>query len=178
MKTRCYDPNCRSFQHYGKRGIRVCDEWLGEGGYENFRKWAIENGYSDNLSIDRIDVNGDYEPSNCRWATSAIQSNNTTASRLITINGITKTSAEWGKETGIKPGTLRYRIDKMGLSPEEAISRQTTPWNEKPVFFNGRQITLTELSKELGIDRRTLAYRLKHGIPLDKEVRKWGKRNS
>lgn len=171
MKTRCYDSNCRSYQHYGKRGIKICDEWLGKGGYENFRKWAIENGYSDNLSIDRIDVNGNYEPANCRWATSAIQSNNTTASRFVTINGTTKTIAEWAKETGIKSGTIRYRIDKMHLSPEEAITRPLTPCNKKNIIFNGEQRTLNELSKELNIDRRTLKYRLDHGIPLDAKLK-------
>ncbi len=171
MKTRCYDKNCRCFPNYGGKGIKVCNEWMGENGFETFRRWALDNGYSDGLSIDRINVEGDYSPDNCRWANTYTQANNTTASRYITINGKTQTVAEWEKETGIKSGTIRYRIDKMHLSPEEAISRPVTACNEKLIDFNGRKVTLTKLQNELNIDRRTLKYRLTHGIPLDKELR-------
>lgn len=171
MKTRCYDKNCRSYINYGGRGIKLTAEWLGEKGFHNFREWALNNGYSDTLTIDRIDVNGDYCPNNCRWTTTEQQAYNTTASRYITINGVTKTAAEWEKETGIKSGTIRYRIDKMHLTPEEAIQRPLTPSNKKYIEYKGEQFTLTELEKILNIDRRTLKYRLQHGVPLDKELK-------
>lgn len=90
MKARCFNPNHHKYHDYGARGITICDEWLGEKGFENFYDWAMQNGYCDTLTIDRIDVNGNYEPSNCRWADNSIQgfnrniqSNNTTGYKGI-----------------------------------------------------------------------------------------------
>lgn len=76
MKNRCYNPNTCYYKNYGARGIKVCDEWLGEDGYNNFKKWALKNGYKKELSLDRIDNNGDYNPNNCRWTTERIQNIN------------------------------------------------------------------------------------------------------
>ncbi len=69
MLQRCFNPNYPEFHYYGGRGITICEQWTGRNGFESFHKWALENGYMDNLSIDRIDVDGDYQPSNCRWST-------------------------------------------------------------------------------------------------------------
>lgn len=74
MKTRCYNENNKDFKDYGGRGIKICDDWLSD--FKNFYDWAISNGYQDDLTIDRIDVNGNYEPSNCKWSTRAEQSRN------------------------------------------------------------------------------------------------------
>ena len=93
MKDRCYNPNDKRYKNYGRRGIKVCDEWLNY--FENFYNWAINNGYQEGLTIDRIDVNGNYEPSNCRWADMETQSNNRTTNINITYQGQTKTLKQW-----------------------------------------------------------------------------------
>ena len=84
MKERCFNQNASNYHNYGGRGITVCDEWRSN--YVAFRNWALENGYADNLSIDRINVNGNYEPNNCRWATSKEQNNNKRNSKTKLFN--------------------------------------------------------------------------------------------
>lgn len=120
MKERCLSPTSQCYKHYGGRGITVCEEWLGEHGFENFYKWAIENGYSENLTIDRIDVNGNYEPSNCRWVTMKVQNNNQRSNHRITINGENHTVSEWAEIVGIKRATIYSRI-KSGMDEVSAV---------------------------------------------------------
>lgn len=107
MHDRCENPNINTFKHYGARGIKVCDEWST---FEGFRDWAFSNGYTDELSIDRIDVNGDYTPENCRWTTTRVQSLNKTNTRYLTHNGITKTLVEWGEQSVCGVQAFRGRI--------------------------------------------------------------------
>ena len=85
MRNRCKNPNNRSYHKYGGRGIKVCDEW--DRNYNYFEKWSLENGYADNLSIDRINANGNYEPSNCRWADKHTQDNNKRNSIRVLYDG-------------------------------------------------------------------------------------------
>lgn len=115
MKERCLNPNNSHYNRYGGRGIRVCDDWLN---FDTFRKWCLSNGYSPGLTIDRIDNNGNYEPSNCRFVTSAVQNRNYSRNHKITHNGKTLCIADWEKETGINRATLLWRI-KNGKSEEE-----------------------------------------------------------
>ena len=96
MKSRCSNPTTINFHRYGGRGIKVCDEW--EKSYESFRDWALSSGYSDNLSLDRVDNDGDYEPDNCRWATRKEQGENTYTAQLITFNGETHCLAGWARK--------------------------------------------------------------------------------
>ena len=99
MRQRCYNKNNKSYKNYGGRGISICDEWL----YSTitFQDWAYANGYEDSLTIDRIDVNGNYCPENCKWADRRAQANNRTNNRLITYNGETHTLSEWLRILGL-----------------------------------------------------------------------------
>ena len=118
MKARCYNNKLDCYSSYGGRGIKICDEWLDEeNGAYNFYIWSMKNGYKDGLSIDRIDVNGDYEPSNCRWTTNKIQCNNKRNNNLITYNGETHTMKKWSEILGINYDALRSRINRN--FPEE-----------------------------------------------------------
>lgn len=120
MKTRCYNPNSNRYHCYGGRGIRVCDEW--KNSFQNFKEWAVNNGYADNLTLDRINNNGNYEPSNCRWVTNKQNTNNTRRNRLLTYNGETHTMSEWCEIIGIKLQTLSARIYR-GWSVDDAITK-------------------------------------------------------
>lgn len=120
MRSRCYNPGNIMYSNYGGRGIAVCDEWRQSS--EAFMRWAEANGYKDGLSIDRIDVNGNYEPNNCRWVTKKRQYLNRTDSHLITAFGKTQTIKEWADESGINYDTIERRINAYGWSPENAVS--------------------------------------------------------
>lgn len=120
MKTRCLNKNDEHFPLYGGRGITICDEWKHD--FQAFYDWAMANGYQDNLTIDRIDVNGNYEPSNCRWLTRQEQNFNKRNTIFVTLNGETKSLAEWAAETGIYYQTLVYRY-KAGKSPAEILKK-------------------------------------------------------
>lgn len=120
MKSRCFNKNNHAYSHYGQREIVVCDEWKND--YLCFKNWAMDNGYTDGLTIDRIDVNGNYEPSNCRWITYLEQENNRTNNNLITYKNKTKTISEWARETGINKNTIWARLFRYGWSVEKALS--------------------------------------------------------
>jgi hypothetical protein len=119
MKHRCYNKNSKTYNRYGDRGISVCPAWHD---FLVFYAWAMSHGYADNLSIDRIDNNGNYEPSNCRWATSEVQNNNKSNTREITVNGITRKVSEWSKITGTSIKLIHGRL-KKGWFSEKAIEK-------------------------------------------------------
>lgn len=120
MKDRCFNPNNIEFKNYGGRGITVYPEWVHD--FSAFYKWSMKNGYKESLSIDRIDVNGNYEPSNCRWVDRDVQSNNKRTSFLITYNGQTLTVTQWSKIVGIDRRTIADRIKRFGWSAEAALN--------------------------------------------------------
>lgn len=121
MKTRCYDINCDRYSNYGGRGITICNEW--KTNFDNFYDWATANGYKDDLTIERIDVNGNYEPLNCTWTNAKIQANNRTNNHLIVFGNQTHTLSEWAEIVKINRSTLWYRL-KRGWTVERAL---TTP---------------------------------------------------
>lgn len=120
MKARCYRENNKNYKGYGGRGITVCDSW--KLSFENFRDWALKNGYEDYLEIDRINVNGSYSPENCRWADRVTQTNNTRRNRFLEYNGAVRTMSEWSKQIGIPYTTLRARINTLHWPVEKALT--------------------------------------------------------
>ena len=123
IKNRCYRENFPHYKSYGGRGIKVCDEWLDkENGFINFKNWAFNNGYKDGLSIDRINVNGNYEPSNCRWITMKEQASNKRTNIFYTINGKTMTQTQWCEYYNIPRTNIRRRISS-GWSVLDAYTK-------------------------------------------------------
>lgn len=120
MRRRCNNKKNRDFHHYGGRGINVCHEW--ESDYLCFKRWALSNGYSENLTIDRIDVDGDYTPANCRWVSMKEQANNRSNSRYVTYNGEVHTIQEWSEIVNIPYSTLYMRF-RNGWSADEALHK-------------------------------------------------------
>lgn len=120
MRERCYDPKSKRFPDYGGRGISVCEEWRHD--FASFRDWALANGFREGLSIDRIDVNGNYCPENCRWITMAEQQKNKRNVPKISWNGETHTLPEWADILGIKYGTLWKRLHD-GMTIDEAFTK-------------------------------------------------------
>lgn len=121
MRKRCTNPYTNDAHLYRDRGITVCDEWQD---YSQFSKWARENGYSDELTIDRIDPNGNYTPDNCRWATWQEQARNKRDTICITIGKETKTLTEWCEEKGVLYGTALHRFKKQHLIGEDLFRYQ------------------------------------------------------
>lgn len=155
MKQRCHNPNNVFYYRYGERGIKVCKEWLS--GYNVFYKWATNNGYQQGLQIDRIDNNGNYEPSNCRWVSPKQNTDNRNITRMLTYNGKTQTIADWSRETGIPITTIRNRIAKGASGDELFSSRQRPPIM---IEYHGEKKSLVEWCKELNIpyDRTKARY--------------------
>ena len=126
MIQRCYNANNKQYHFYGGRGITVCDDW--KNNFQAFYDWSYLNGYTDEktltgrhkLTIDRVDNDGNYEPSNCRWVTQKEQSNNTRKNHLIVINGETKTMQQWADLYNINKHTFYARY-KKGLREESLI---------------------------------------------------------
>lgn len=132
MKQRCYNVNYNRYNDYGGRGIKLCAEWNNREldrnkrgrfskGFLAFEKWALNNGYIEGLTIDRIDNGKDYSPDNCRWITYKEQANNRRNNRCITYNGKTQTIAQWAEELNMNPRKLRSRL-RYGWSIEKAFN--------------------------------------------------------
>lgn len=124
MRNRCNNPSVDAYPDYGGRGIKVCDEW--NDNFQTFRDWAYASGYAPDkdghdCSIDRIDTNGDYEPSNCRWIGGVAQANNRRSNRLYTYSGVTHNIKEWADLYGLPYQRLHQRL-KAGWSIEKALT--------------------------------------------------------
>ena len=139
MKQRCSYERGKTYKDYGARGISVCDEWKND--FTAFRDWALENGYNQDApyggcTLDRINVDGNYEPSNCRWISMKEQSSNKTNNRLISSKGEKKPISEWEREKGIQPITIWSRLN-LGWSEEDAINTPVKTRNKKGIENDG-----------------------------------------
>ncbi|OEH55924.1 hypothetical protein AQ616_18985 [Oceanobacillus sp. E9] len=122
MKSRCNNPNASKYHLYGGKGIKVCDEWSES--FITFHDWAMKNGYTDELTLDRINGNKDYEPCNCRWVTYKVQSNNTTQNNIITYKDVSMTAAQWAEKLNMNYNTFTERL-RRGWTLERAIETPT-----------------------------------------------------
>lgn len=119
LRERCLNPNNKDYNNYGGRGITVCKEWDNA---ESFFKWALWSGYNDNLTLDRIDTNKGYCPSNCRWITSDEQQRNKRNNVILEFNGEKHCIAEWSEITGIKQSTIISRL-RYGWDVEKTLTK-------------------------------------------------------
>lgn len=179
MKSRCYNPKDVGYKYYGKRGITVCKEWMNPEfakglkgcntkGWLSFKEWALTNGYQENLSIDRIDVNKGYSPDNCRWVSTKEQANNTRQNHLITYNGKTQTLMQWCEELNLCYNMIHKRIFERNWNIEDAF---TTKDITQPIMitYNNKTQCLKDWCKELGLNYSTIYNRIitRHW-PVDK----------
>lgn len=123
IHRRCYNKKRKEYPNYGGRGIKVCDEW--KDNLYSFIEWAKNNGYKPDLTIDRIDVNRDYSPDNCRWVDRKIQANNKTNNHYLTYKGKTQSMADWCRELNLNYFLVRSRINNYKWSVEDAFEKRT-----------------------------------------------------
>lgn len=161
MKKRCDNPTNKSFKNYGGRGIKYCDKWeTFEGFWED-----MQEGYADNLTLDRIDVQGNYSKENCRWAGKLIQANNTTTNHLITYDGETMSQADFARKYGVDYELFRHRM-KKGWSVEEAMK----PVEKEEITYNGETKRVSEWAEERGMTYHQLKKRLMRGWSIEKAL--------
>lgn len=204
MIERCENPKAAGYNLYGGRGIEVCDAWHD---IETFGQWTKESGYKPGLSIDRIDVNGNYEPNNCRWATAKQQANNRRNTIYVTIDGITKTISEWADFSGINQSTLnnRYHDGVRGIQLlhkaedttfKDGYNRyeKSGHYDDMKIYhgdnsveiweYNGEKHSIAEWSKIININIETLRTRKYSGWSVEKilstplKTNRYGYRNA
>lgn len=172
MKKRCYNTTCKSYKDYGGRGITVCEEWLNPErtvitgthahrvtkGFIAFKEWALNNGYADNLTIDRIDVNKGYSPDNCRWTTPKEQQNNLRNNVIITYKGKTQTLAQWCEELNIDYQLVHHRLQR-NWSVEKAFETEANK-GLPLITYKDKTQTVKQWCKELNLKYRTVYDRL------------------
>jgi hypothetical protein len=166
MKRRCYNNNCQEYHNYGSRGIKVCESW---NDFNNFYKWANKTGYKEILEIDRIDVNGDYRPENCRWVTKRKNLNNKRNNIYFVVGGAKKTLFELAREYNINYGTLRMRL-KRGIGIEEALKKEVDkkcrPKKITEYSISGITKTLYDWCEIFKISHTSVRTRMKKGASL------------
>lgn len=163
MMNRCYNEKSEKYPSYGGRGIKVCGEWIDS--YQAFEEWALNHDYAEHLTLDRIDVNGNYEPSNCRWATAKEQANNTRSNHFLEYNGERHTISEWSDIVGISKRDIQNRL-KLGWPIEDILTKPISKIARKNnvlIECDGVTHCATEWSRITGVKLTTLLRRIKSG---------------
>lgn len=183
IKDRCYNTNNHSYHLYGGRGIKMCDEWLNNP--QTFFDWSYQNGYVEGKSrkeqsIDRKDVNGNYEPSNCRWVNQTVQNYNKQDTIRVLVNGEEKTLLDLHTEYSVPLTTLRSRYQrfKKGLCTIDELIQAEKIINKPQqiiIEVNGEKHNLTEWEKITGVSRKTIAHRYNRGKRTYDELFKKGR---
>lgn len=167
MKQRCLYEKREDFKYYGGKGVKVCDEWLN---YKNFKKWAIENEYQEGLSLDRIDFDGNYEPSNCRFISMEEQQRNKSNNVNLTYRGRTQTLTEWAREYNLHYRTLKSRLE-LGYTVDEALNKEDGKLLNSPLYkYKGEEKSLTQWANLYGMSKSCLYQRLKRGWGIEKAL--------
>ena len=171
IKCRCFDPKDKYFKNYGGRGINMCDNW--KYSFSSFVTWAKQNGYSSELTIERINVDGDYTPGNCRWATRREQNRNKRDNIFLTYNGETLCLSDMANKYGVSYQNLRYRL-KKGWSIEAALFTKPKEVTSNHVFlsFNGITLPFCKMAEHFGLKPTTLKARLNYGWSLEDALTK------
>ena len=162
IKERCYNPNSQAYSNYGGRGIKMCQEWIDD--YMNFYNWSIKNGYDEILTIDRIDVNGNYEPNNCRWINTKDQSNNRRTNLKFTYNNKTQTLMQWCEEYNLDYRMILARVHNPKWEDKSFEEILFTP-NQKQILitYNDETHTISEWSKITNIRHNVIFDRWQKG---------------
>ena len=168
MRLRCYNENNVNYKYYGGKGVTICDEWLLS--FENFFDWAINNGYNENLTIDRIDSEKEYSPDNCKWSTKKEQAYNRSISVKLTLNGRTMYMTEWAEELEIDKKILSWRYNN-GWSDEEILTRPRD-YKENKLTLNGETHSMSEWSRITGIKVATISARIRDGWSVEDALTK------
>lgn len=163
MINRCHRKTSRNYANYGGRGITVCEEWRKD--FSEFMRWALANGYRDDLTLERKDNDIGYCPENCCWITFKDQQNHKRDNHLITYKGETHNIAEWSEITGIYFGTIASRV-KLGWDAEAIFS--TPVQKQRTITFNGETHTVSEWSEITGIKKHTIHSRMRNGWPVER----------
>ena len=171
VKERCFNKNSKAYKYYGGRGITVCDEWRDD--FQAFYDWAMKNGYDETAprgqcTIDRIDVDGNYKPDNCRFVSEKTQANNKTNNVRLTHNGETHTLAEWSDILNINYQTLCGRLQR-GLSTDKVLSA-TVKNQKKYLYYKGQTKYYKEWAIEYGLSSEALRSRLKRGWEIERAL--------
>lgn len=176
MKARCQNKNLPNYHRYGGRGIKVCDEWLGKDGFENFLT-SMGLRPSPEYSLDRKNNDKDYTPENCKWSTAKEQSNNQETNIRLTYNGETLTLAQWAEKIGMKYDQIRARY-RYGWSAEDILKNpknahtkeRSNDKNTKLLTYKGKTMNIAQWAKELGCSYEIVRTRVRNGWSVERTL--------